>query len=226
MAKALEFNDVNDIVKDSEVNQVVENRQFEYKMNDKNAKNKLLKAAKRTSFEIVRNTSSINLVFNIGSWNHIVLPSICYWNKLKGDQTCKVGRSIVRIASVKTGIEAGGKHVDTQIVFFIDRDKVTCHFYNTTLLILVNGHGYTNLVEEFLVPFLEAKIKMNENEIASFNQQALEVLSSKMVKRSSVRYKGGSTFSCSRCDFAAKTLATLTKHIRNDHTLKKEHPGN
>ena len=77
---------------------------------------------------------------------------------------------------MKTGLETGGKHVDTQIVFFINKDKVTCHFYNTTLLILVNGHGYLKLVEEFLQPYFQSKIRMNMEEINLFNEKALETL--------------------------------------------------
>ena len=67
----------------------------------------------------------MNLVFNVGSWNHIALPSIRYLNQIKSDKTCKVGLSAVRVATVKTGMDAGGNHVDIQIGFFIDRDIST-----------------------------------------------------------------------------------------------------
>ena len=221
MAKEIQFNNVEDMVNGSEVMQYNENkRHFDYKMNDKNAKAKLLKGAKRAPFDIIRNSSSINLMFNVGSWKNIVLPSIQYWRQVKEEnQTCKIGSSLVRIASIKAGMETGGKHVDTQVVFFMNRDKITCHFYNTTLLVLVNGHGHSNLVEEFLEPYFKSKIVKNEDEIIKYNEEALDVLGGKMVKRSSVRYKSRSTFLCKKCDFAAKTLATLAKHIRNEHGL-------
>ena len=51
-----------------------------------------------------------------------------------------------------------GNHIDTQVVFYVNRDKVVLHCYNTTQLILVNGHGYLNLVEALLKPYFEAKI--------------------------------------------------------------------
>ena len=86
----MELNGVDAIVRDSETQINLEKRQFDYKMNDKNAKAKLLKAARRKPFEVVRNTGSTNLIFNVGSWNNIVLPSIRYWNTVKGEQTCKV----------------------------------------------------------------------------------------------------------------------------------------
>ena len=37
------------------------------------------------------------------------------------------------------------------------------------------------------------------------------------MKRSTVKYKGGSTFPCKLCDFAAKNLASLKKHKDSDH---------
>ena len=122
-------------VTDSEVTQYKEdNRQFKYNLNDTKAKSKLLKGAKRIPFELVKNNGSLNLLFNVGSWNHVVLPSIRYWNEIKGDKTCKIGSSTVRISSVNVGMETGGKHVDTLIVFVINREKVTCHLYNTAML--------------------------------------------------------------------------------------------
>ena len=150
MAKAIELGSIEDVVKDSELIDVDERRrQFEYKLNDKNAKSKLLKGAKRLPFEVVQKSTSLNLVFNLGSWSHVVQPSVRYW-KSSGDKSCTIGQTVVRVVSVKTGTEAGGKHIDTQIVFFINREKAAFHFYNTTQLILVNGHGSTKLSSTLL----------------------------------------------------------------------------
>ena len=221
MEKAIEFANVNEVVKDSEASSLTKNkgRTFEYDLNDKNTKAKLLKGAKRPPFEVVCKTGSTNLIFNLGSWSKIVLQSIEYWNCFKDDKTCKIGSSVVKISSLKTGVEAGGKHVDTQIVFFINREKAVCHFYNTTQLIMVNGHGCTKLVEEFLEPYFQSKINMNLDEIQKYNEQALDNLGSKTVKRGSVRYKGGSKFPCYKCDFVTNTLSALGKHSRSEHTL-------
>ena len=126
----------------------------------------------------------------------------------------------MKISSLKTGTEAGGKHVDTQIVFFINREKAVCHFYNTTQLILVNGHGSSKLVEEFLVPYFESLVDKNTKEIFKYIDEALYTLElgNRRVKHGSVRYKGGSTFNCSRCEHVAGTLASLAKHSGNEHT--------
>ena len=102
-------------------------REFDYKINEKNLKTKLIKGAQRIPFDIIRNNTSINLDFNIGSWRHIVLPSIWYWDSNQVGKTCKIGEYEVKIASVKSGSEATGMHFDTQITFFINGEKAVCH---------------------------------------------------------------------------------------------------
>ena len=125
MANAIEFTSVECLVKDSEVLVTRdEARKFEYKLKDKAARGKLIKCGKRIPFEVVGNSSSSNLLFNLGSWNYVVKPSFKYWTEVKGNKTCRIGDTIVRIADVKTGKDIGGKHIDTQIVFFANRDKL------------------------------------------------------------------------------------------------------
>ena len=133
MNNYIEYNNVEELVKNSEITKKdVKPRSFQYELNQKQAKAKLIKGAKRNAFDVENKSNSINLIFNLGSWSNVVLPSIIYWNQIKDEGACKIGSSIIRVASVRSGIEAGGNHVDTQIVFFSNRDKVTCHFYNTT----------------------------------------------------------------------------------------------
>ena len=136
-----------------------------------------------------------------------------YWDEVKGTKTCKIDDRVVRIADVKTGKDVGGKHIDTQIVFFSNRDKVVLHCYNTTQLILVNGHGYADFIKVFLKPFFEAKMKINEKDIVRLNDNVLDNLGYKRVRLSDVKYTGGPTFLwCTRCDFAAKSRTALLKH--------------
>ena len=76
MAIAIECLSVADLVKDSEViNYSEKKRTFDYDLNEKAAKAKLLKGARRISFE----------VFNLGSWNKVVLPSFRYWDVNKSE---------------------------------------------------------------------------------------------------------------------------------------------
>ena len=129
MSNSIEFSSVEELVKDSEVVDYSEKgRSFKYELNEKAAKSKLVKGARMLPFEIVKNVGSSNLVFNLGAWEKVVKPSVKYWSQNIGDKTCKIGQTVVRVASVKEGTEAHGKHIDTQIVFYVNRDKAVCHF--------------------------------------------------------------------------------------------------
>ena len=130
---------------------------FDYKLNDKAAKSKLVKGAKRVPLEIEENSTSTTFIFNSGAWQVGVLPSVNLWSQIKGDQSCKVGDVTIKIGGVKSGKDTSGKNVVNMIVFMADRDKVTCHFYNTTQKILVNGHGYKKL----LLPLMKSPMPIS-----------------------------------------------------------------
>ena len=221
MANAIEVISIEKLVQESELIESVGSiRQFEFKLDEKAAKGKLMKGAKRIPFEVIKNSSSSNLDFSLGAWNNIVQPSISYWREAKGNKTCKIDDMLVRIVDVKSGKDVSGNHIDTQIVFFANRDKVVLHCYNTTQRILVNGHGYSRFIDMFLTPYFESKINLNQDGIAQFNKNALAALGSKSVKRSDVKYTGGPTHLwCTRCDFAAKSRAALMKHKKTKHAL-------
>ena len=68
VTKLNESNNIVNFVDDCEIIKISEgNRRFEYNLNDKNAKAKLVKGAKRAAFEIETNQSSCNLIFSVGS---------------------------------------------------------------------------------------------------------------------------------------------------------------
>ena len=75
-------------------------------------------------------------------------------------------------------------------MFFANIDKIVLHCYNTTQLILVNGHGYAKLIDVFLKHYFESTISLNIEAITKFNEAAFDVLRSKTVKRSNVKYAG------------------------------------
>ena len=74
--------------------------------------------------------------------------------------------------------------------------KLLWHLYNTTQKILVNGHAYEKLVKFFLKPYFDSKLPNFDTEIDDYNNLVLETLGSRKVKRSDVKYNGGSTFPC------------------------------
>ena len=117
MAITMEYTSVDMFVRDSEtVERRKIARKFEYALDEKAAKAKLIKGAKRSP--------SSNLIFSPGSWNSVVLPTLGYWDEVKGNKTCKIDDLTVKIADLKTGKDVGGKHIDTQVIFFLNRDKM------------------------------------------------------------------------------------------------------
>ena len=66
--------------------------------------------------------------------------------------------------------------MNTQIVFYADRDKIVCHLYNTTQKILVNGHGYRKFMDLFFKPFFMSKTQEDAEDIHLFNQEVIEKL--------------------------------------------------
>ena len=104
---------------------------FNYELRDKGAKSKLVKGSKRVPFEVENNQQSTTLLFSVGAWLTSVLPAVRYWNEME-DKTCKVGDIEIRIGGITSGKDTNGMHIVSQVVFLVERDKVVCHFYNTT----------------------------------------------------------------------------------------------
>ena len=106
--KAIEAESLKDLVKNSDnVHPNVEKNRFhQYKLNDKAAKGKLVKGAKRSPFDVIHKSLSSNLDFSLGAWNYVVLPAIGYWDQVKDEKTCKVENTIIKIGSVELGKEA------------------------------------------------------------------------------------------------------------------------
>ena len=99
-----------------------------------------------------------------------------YFNDVKGEKNCKIGEYTVKVCGVRLGKESNGNHVNTQIVFFADRDKIVCHFYNTTQLILINGVGYREFIDLFLQPFIASNITNCLEGIEQYNNDVVNML--------------------------------------------------
>ena len=192
---------------------------FDYVLSDKASKSKLLKAAKRIPIAVEENSTSKNLIFSAGAWYHTVLPSIKYFEDVHQDaRECLIGDDYtIKVGGVKLGKESNGKHVNTQIVFFANREKIVCHLYNTTQLILINGNGHEKFVDLFLRPFFETVINDCLETIEIFNDEVITKLGPKTVKRSSIKLKRSTAYPCHNCSYAAKSVAGLTKHKKIEH---------
>ena len=94
---------IEEHVKSSELLKIVDSAHiFNYELNDKATRNKLVKAAKRPPLEVEENSTSSNLIFSAGAWYHGVLPAIQYWNDVKGEKTCQIEDYTVKIGGVKS----------------------------------------------------------------------------------------------------------------------------
>ena len=197
-------------------------RSFNYALNDRKAKKKILEGAKRPPFEVDENLTSDTLIFSAGAWLQVVLP---FLDKLKEDidKTFSVSDTKVKVNSVVFGREASDmKYVDAKVVLTTGKDRIVCHFYNTTQRVLINGHGYKKIVNSLLTPLFAEKIELLKEEIKKANSEITENFDSKAksVKRSTVKYNGRTPFSCSECDHASKSLSALSKHKQMNHSMQ------
>ena len=88
---------------------------FDYELNDKAAKAKLVKGSKRNPFEVEEKSTSMTIVFSVGAWLTAVLPAIRYWNEIKGDKTCKVGDITITVGGIKARKGVNGMHAVSQV---------------------------------------------------------------------------------------------------------------
>ena len=162
----------------------------------------------------------MNLLFSVGAWLTSVLPAVRYWDEIKEDKVCKVDDIIIKVGGIKSGNDKNGMHVVSQVVFYVDRDKVVCHLYNTTQKILVNGHGYKRLIDIFLKPFFQSKVESCSREIENLNKEVSEKYGSKTVKRSSVKYSREPVHisACNVCNSTFKSLSAMNKHRNLEHS--------
>ena len=138
---------------------------------------------------------------------------------MKGGKTCKVGNSLIKVGGIKSGKDTNGMHVVSKAVFYLDKDKVVCHLYNTTQRIMGNGRGYKKFTEMFLRPLFQSKVDSYCKEIKVLNEEVAKKFGPRFVKRSDVKFKEGSAYPCFRCDLTFKSQPKLNKHKINDHAL-------
>ena len=83
-------------VMNNDVKEVDNGRVFNYAINKKRAKSKLLKGAKRSNLDVELKPGCVNLRFCDGAFYVIVLPLIKDWNK-KVNETIKIDDIEVKI---------------------------------------------------------------------------------------------------------------------------------
>ena len=181
-------------------------RNFKYRLTAKKAKANLLKGAKRKHIGVEHKQGATNIDFSDGSWIKAVLPEVLQWDR--GNRKFSYGDLDIEVIEAKPGIENEAKHMDYKFVFIVNGQRIVLHAYNGKQRLTVCGQNYVNFVEKFLQPFFSRKIDHVMSEATKFNEEVLAKLG-KTVKRSSVKYKTTSPFSCS--------ISQLHEHMRATH---------
>ena len=196
------------------------NRKFNYKLNQKNTRTKLLKGAARNPLVKEMKSTCAILNFNDGSYAYTILPLIEIWKKKNASgETIKFEGLDIQVTEIKSGKEQSGMVVDVLVKFVVGDCKVVSHCYNTKQKVMVNGSGYANFVEKYLEPYLKRIIEEHIVEIQKYNTVVTEMFGK--TQRKNVRYRPGSKLSCNKCDYSADDTSNMSMHRKITHTGKK-----
>ena len=91
------------------------------------------------------------------------------------DFYCKdIDSEEVNVAQIKRGFDRTGKNVETEITLVHELSKVVLHFYNTKLIIKVDGKTAIKFAKEKLVLYYKQRIASTANEISKYNDEVLQ----------------------------------------------------
>ena len=197
---------------DKDINEEEENcRVFDYALNKKRAKSKLLKGAKRENLHVESRSGCVNLKFCDGAFYEIVLPLI---KDLKVDEVIKINETEVKIIEVHAGVENSENHVDTKLVVLVNGDRLVLHAYNGTQNLMVQGKNYEKFAIDCLKPYFLQRIKNSLDKIQNFNNMVKDTLD---VKKPA-KIKSVKPHRCPQCDLKLSTIGDLRLHMKKCHT--------
>ena len=185
-------------------------RVFDYALNKKKAKAKLLKGAKRENLDVEIKNGCVNLLFSDGAYFVLVLPLMRLWSS-KVNEVFIGNETEIKVIEIDTGIEETGNHVDTKIVIMANNQRFVLHAYNGTQNLMVQGKNYEQFAVNCLRPFFLKKIQESLDDINKYNINIKEVLSVKPLK-------ANKQFKCPQCESIATTNTELKAHMKTCHT--------
>ena len=188
-------------------------RVFEYTLNKKKAKAKLLKGANRENhLDVEFKSGCANLRFSNGSYLKLILPLLKNWNENK-EKIVQIDDSEVHIVEVEAGRESLGQHMDTKLVVMVNGDRLVLHVYNGTQNLMVQGKNYQRFASDCLEPYFRREIGNNIENITNFNTEVKNILGEKKsIKRSEKPFK------CPQCGVKASKIGDLKLHMKRCHT--------
>ena len=200
---------VIDITKDDN-----DGRFFNYTLNNKRAKAKLVKGAqKEKNLDIDIRSGCVNLRFNNGSYYEVILPCLRDWNQ-KVDQVITIDETEAKVIEVGAGKESTGKHIDTKLVVMNGNDRLVLHAYNGTQNLMIQGKNYEHFAIDVLAPYFSSKIEESLEKIVNFNSHVKEQLGPKK----SLKMKSIKPYGCPQCNVKTKTPSDLKVHMKSCHS--------
>ena len=191
----------------------VDVRAFDYVLNKKKAKSKLLKGAKREShLELDFKPGCAILSFSDGSYFQLILPLMKDWRERTGN-IVKIDSTELKILEVDVGQDKLGQHMDTKLVVIVDNDRLVLHAYNGTENFMVQGKNYEKFATNCLEPYFRKEIKNNIDKITNFNNEVNETLGGKKAIKTSSK-----PYNCPHCDVKTSTHGDLKLHMKRCHT--------
>ena len=191
-----------------------EKRVFDYTLNHKRAKTKLLKGAKKdNNLDVEIKPGCVNLRFDDGSYYELILPLLQAWSQ-QVNQVVKIGGTEVKIIEVSAGKENNGNHVDTKLVVMHENDRLVFHAYNGTQNLMIQGKHYENFALHVLEPFFSKHIQEALDKIRNFNSKVIEHLGPKK----SLKINANKPYNCPQCNILTKTNGDLKIHLKTCHS--------
>ena len=186
-------------------------RVFNYVVNNKRAKAKLLKGAKRGKHLVVESKNGcVNLIFSDGSYLETVLPLLKSWHQ-KVNEKILLNNTEIEVVEFDVGIEDSQKHIDTKLVIVSNNCRLVLHAYNSTQKIMIQGQNYENFAMNCLEPFFKDKIEETIEQITKLNDDIKDSLEMKHKKIEK-------TFNCPQCGFVCISNGELKVHMKSCHS--------
>ena len=154
-------------------------RTFSYDLNEKKARVKLLKGAKRAkNLDVEVKSTCVNMRFSDGAYHEVVLPFLREWHGLV-DKPFKMMGADINIAESDAGVDKSEKHMDTKLVVFVNDERIVLHAYNGTQNLMVQGKNFANFVGKYPQPYFSKQIVESQDLIRRFNSNVQDMLGKK-----------------------------------------------
>ena len=157
-------------------------------LNDKATLEKLQGHAARTPMVVERrNDNSLSLQFSTGAYMESVSPLLSFWKEVNGkgsiDKDDTDGME-VKVTTIETSTDNGGKTVSTIVNLAVHGEKVTVTCFDTQVFMRVQGRQQ---MEQFfkraLLRYLEVEINKQTDQIKMINQHFQQLGSSGSKRR-------------------------------------------